>query len=100
MGLINHDPYMVNYSGQEITDTYIRVPQYSNLAIMKDGQRYIVTCNFSIYYSQTAFNEGRDPISGVGIRVECEQNCVSTKFAYEIAYDELKKLFPNFTDVL
>lgn len=100
MGLINHDPYMVTYSGTTATDTYLHVGS-SSIQIERSGaDTYRVFAPVMVHYSVQASTDGRPIINIENVNFEVSNAVISSTPVYTLVFDHLKTLFPNHTDTL
>jgi hypothetical protein len=94
MAILNNDVY--NYNGIELVNTYICVSSnVIRLYYDKNTLMYYIDIEYSIYGSISTRENGYSPISGI-----LKRYIVDTlpSDIYNYAYDELKKIYTNYTD--
>ena len=97
MAILNHDTY--NYNGIQLKDIYICISDNSvNIKINKFNgvSLYNIQINYCIYASLEAKNNNMRPLI---------YNCLTHDLSsapdnniYTYAYDQLKLLYPNYSD--
>jgi hypothetical protein len=108
MGIINHDGYILPWTGQTITDTYFRVGE-NQIQVKKMIPRefeenqeitFELSCGFELFASKQACLDKRPAIGGDYISIRVDYKTIDTTPVYTLAYSQLKLKYPNFTDDL
>lgn len=100
MGLINHDPYPIRFSGETKTDTYIHFPNQTFVNIRKDNNEYIISAQAIVRWSQNCASISRDPVDGIYVESRVDYNTISTISVFAILYNKLKETYTNHTDII
>lgn len=96
MGLINHDSYTTSY-GIDVTDTYISVGT-NNIEVFKEDTNYRMRYIATIWVSQGDRDNGKRSLQSL-VRAVTLDSTQLGEGVYEVAYADLKTMFPNTTSV-
>lgn len=100
MGIINHDPYPLPYSGDTVTSTYIHTQVGDHINIRKISRTtYEANTYFHVHYDQQAYTDGRAELGGIPIHMSISKTDIESTNIYTLFYNRLKELYPNHTDL-
>tara|TARA_R110002074_G_scaffold8841_1_gene35742 strand:+ start:10678 stop:10968 length:291 start_codon:yes stop_codon:yes gene_type:complete len=95
MGLINHDSFSTPY-GIDVTDSYMSIAT-NNLEVSKDGTEYKLLYITTIWNNETDRETNKRSLKNI-VRSITLNSVQLEEGVYEVAYADLKTVFPNTTD--
>ena len=102
MGIINHDPFLVPYSGTNVTETYIHLQSEMSFTVQREKKngstKYTIGACFVIHYNKQASIDNREPIGSVFVRIDADNTVLNDEPIITLLYDELKRKYSNYTD--
>lgn len=99
MGLINLDPYPLDYTTTTVTNTYYRINIHSNTTITKsDIDRFNISGYFTIYYNKDSYLAGKSSIGMHSVSIIVNLATLESTPIYTIMYNQLRLEIPNYQD--